>query len=139
MLTYGSSKMFFFLKKKHRLFFKHEKTNFWLKKKNLLSMKKYFLKTNVLLIVKRKTIDLKSIITWHLSRRWTFFFFFFFFFLSLINPLLLHVHEILVWKTKYARNIVYGDVLLAVSQTSSRLGIAKSQFSSRGPRENTML
>jgi hypothetical protein len=30
-------------------------------------------------------------------------------------------------------------VLLAVPQTSSRLGIAKSQFSSRGPRENTML
>jgi len=63
----------------------------------------------------------------------------FFFFFFLINPLLLHVHEILVRKTKYARDIVYGDVLLAVPQTSSRLGIAKSQFSSRGPRENTML
>jgi hypothetical protein len=58
----------FYLKKNIGYFLNMKKQNFDLKK-NLLSMKKYFLKTNVLLIVKRKTIDLKSIITWHLSRR----------------------------------------------------------------------
>jgi hypothetical protein len=58
----------FYLKKNIGYFLNMKKQNFDLKK-NLLSMKKYFWKTNVLLIVKRKTIDLKSIITWHLSRR----------------------------------------------------------------------
>jgi hypothetical protein len=58
----------FYLKKNIGYFLNMKKQNFDLKK-NLLSMKKYFWKTNVLLIVKRKTLDLKSIITWHLSRR----------------------------------------------------------------------
>jgi hypothetical protein len=58
----------FYLKKNIGYFLNMKKQNFDLKT-NLLSMKKYFWKTNVLLIVKRKTLDLKSIITWHLSRR----------------------------------------------------------------------